>query len=71
MSLNTQSSSVAQISRRLLIAESTTRRLIQNGDLKAHRVGRQLRIFEKDLSDYLARTANTNQHQVGGGGHAA
>ncbi len=55
--------SVRQVSRRLFTAESTTRRLIKSGGLKAHRVGRQWRVFEADLQDYLARNANSQQQR--------
>ena len=37
----------------------TIRRLIHEGELRAHRVGRrQWRIFRQDIEDFLARRAN-------------
>jgi len=71
-SIEKRASSITQISRRLFIAESTTRRLIRSGALPARRVGRQWRIFEADLQDYLARHANTAPGASGdAGGRAA
>lgn len=52
--------SVMQVARRLNVSERTARKVIASGDLRAHRVGRQLRVFEADLQAYLAR--NTNRH---------
>lgn len=70
--LNDHALSVSQLAKRLFVCERTTRRIIENGELKAHRIGRQWRVFEADLQDYLARQANrqTCRHR-GAGGHAA
>ena len=44
---------VDDIARILRIDEQTVRKLIKQGSLKAKRVGRQFRITEKMLQDYL------------------
>ena len=43
-------SEVAEICR---VADRTVRRWIERGELPAHRLGRQLRISEKDLKIFL------------------
>jgi excisionase family DNA binding protein len=50
--------SVSRLAKRLDVSTRTARRIIEDGDLKAHRIGRQWRVFEPDLQDYLARQAN-------------
>ena len=50
--------SFAQVRRTLGISDSTLRRLLRRGDLRACRVGRQWRFEETDLTDYLAAHAN-------------
>jgi excisionase family DNA binding protein len=50
--------SVSDISASLRVSGRTARRLIQNGDVKAHRIGRQWRVFRSDLEEYLARNSN-------------
>ena len=45
---------VAGIASRLGVSEKTIRRMINRGELSAHRVGRLLRIAEADLADYLS-----------------
>jgi excisionase family DNA binding protein len=50
-----QANSIDGISKRLLVSKKTVRREIETGNLKAHRIRRQLRVFESDLQDYLAR----------------
>jgi excisionase family DNA binding protein len=57
--------SVIQIARHLFVSESAARRLIESGELKAHRVGRQWRVFEQDLHDYLARNVNSQRKRGG------
>jgi excisionase family DNA binding protein len=55
---NERALSVSQLAKRLYVCERTARRIIEAGELKAHRIGRQWRVFEPDLRDYLARQAN-------------
>lgn len=50
--------SVAVVAKRLGVCERTARRIIKSGDLKAHRIRRQWRVFERDYQDYLAGQAN-------------
>ena len=50
--------SVSQIAERLDVCDRTARRIIESGALRAHRIGRQWRVFESDLQTYLARQAN-------------
>lgn len=50
--------SVRRVAKRLNVSERTARRLIDAGDLKAYRIGRQWRVFEPDLQEYFARQAN-------------
>jgi excisionase family DNA binding protein len=44
---------VATVASRLDVSEKTVRRMIDRGELPAHRVGRLLRISDGDLADYL------------------
>jgi excisionase family DNA binding protein len=44
---------VPAVARRLAVCDKTVRRLIACGDLSAHRIGRQLRISEKELKRFL------------------
>jgi excisionase family DNA binding protein len=53
-----QAFSVQRTAKRLGVCERTTLTLIEKGELRAHRVGRQWRIFESALREYLARVAN-------------
>ena len=69
--LDYQALSVSRLAQRLHVSERTVRRIIDSGALKAHRVGRQWRVFELDLRDYLARQANRQTCQRRGGGDAA
>jgi len=55
-----QVNSVSQLAKRLNVSTRTARRIIEDGALKAHRIGRQWRVFEEDLQDYLARQATDN-----------
>jgi excisionase family DNA binding protein len=59
--LQQQAFSISQLAKRLDVCERTARRLIEAGELKAYRVGRQWRVFEPDLQDYLARQANRHR----------
>jgi excisionase family DNA binding protein len=47
---------VQEVAERLAVSESTVIRLIEDGAIIAHRVGKQLRITEEDLQAYLARS---------------
>jgi len=48
--------SVATVALRLAVSEKTIRRLVQDGRLLSHRVGRQIRISESDLATFLAQS---------------
>jgi len=67
--MNEQALSVSQLAKRLYVCERTARRIIESGELRAHRIGRQWRVFELDLRDYLAKQANrqTCRHRSAGG----
>lgn len=58
MEMQVNASSVSRLSKRLDVSERTARRLIESGELRAYRVGRQWRVFEPDLQDYLAHNQN-------------
>ncbi len=45
--------SVSQIAQMLGVHERTVRAWIQAGDLRAHRAGRQLRVYRRDLESFL------------------
>jgi excisionase family DNA binding protein len=44
---------VAEIAKLLKVSTKSVRRWIEAGDLIAHRLGRQLRITESDLSTFI------------------
>ena len=44
---------LAQVAERLQVSTKTVRRWIENDDLIAHRLGRQLRIGESDLQAFI------------------
>jgi excisionase family DNA binding protein len=44
---------VPAVARRLDVSEKTVRRLIARGELRAHRIGRLLRISEEELGRFL------------------
>ena len=44
---------VAAVARHLDVCEKTVRRLIARGDLRAHRIGRLLRVSEEELGRFL------------------
>ena len=74
--IRNQALSVCRVAKRLNVSERTARRLIEVGDLKAYRIGRQWRVFEPDLQEYLASQANGHlcrHYSAGhnGGGAAA
>jgi excisionase family DNA binding protein len=62
--------SITRIAQRLDVSERTARRIVEIGELKAHRIGRQWRVFETDLQDYLARNANSQERFGADGGHS-
>lgn len=68
--MNEEAFSITRMARRLDVSERTARRIIEIGQLKAHRIGRQWRVFEADLQDYLARNANTQQQKRTDRGHS-
>lgn len=49
---------VAELARRLQTCERTARRIIETGQLRAHRIRGQWRIREEDFEAYLAETSN-------------
>jgi excisionase family DNA binding protein len=53
-----QALSIQRLAERLDVSPRTARRLIREGELRAHRIRRQWRVFEHDLRDYLMRQAN-------------
>jgi excisionase family DNA binding protein len=50
--------SISRVSKRLNVCNKTTRRIIASGELRAHRIRRQWRVFEVDLREYLAKNVN-------------
>jgi excisionase family DNA binding protein len=46
---------VRDVASELVVSEKTVRRLIDNGEIRTHRVGRSIRISEEDLAAYRAR----------------
>jgi excisionase family DNA binding protein len=53
--------SVSGIARELDISKRTAARLVETGELKAHRVRRQWRVLRADFDAYLARNANVEE----------
>ena len=49
---------VSQVAKRLGMCRETVVRLIGSGDLRASRIGRQWRVSERDLQDFIDRAAN-------------
>lgn len=58
MNQSQTANSISQVAERLKVCGATARKLIESGELKAHLIRRQWRVFESDLQDYLARQAN-------------
>lgn len=56
--MNHRALTVSRIAFQLDVSTRTARRIIEVGDLKAHRIGRQWRVFEPDLDEYLAKRSN-------------
>jgi len=50
--------SVSRLAKLLAVSHRTARRIIEEGELKAYRIGRQWRVFQPDLQKYLAGKAN-------------
>lgn len=61
--------SVCRVAKRLNVSDRTARRLIEAGALKAYRIGRQWRVFEPDLQEYLARQANRHPYRHSSASH--
>jgi excisionase family DNA binding protein len=51
--------SIAVVALRLDVSEKTIRRLVQDGRLPHLRIGRQIRIREFDLANFLASSLST------------
>jgi len=49
---------VEEVAKRLSVALRTVRRLIDRGELPAHRIGRMVRISEDDLERYIRGSRN-------------
>ena len=58
LTANERAISPRQIAQTLDVSKRTVCHIIQTGKLRAHRVGRQWRVFEGDLEDYLAKRVN-------------
>ena len=58
--------SISKVGKRLGVSVRTARKIVASGDLRAHRIRRQWRVFEEDLREYLAKQAN-RQPPVNGG----
>ena len=50
--------SLQALAKRLNVSEKTVRRLVETCKLRAHRIGRQIRVFEADFQNFLAERAN-------------
>jgi excisionase family DNA binding protein len=63
-----QAFSVSRLAKRLGVSQRTARRIVGTGEVKAYRIGRQWRVFEPDLQDYLANQVNRHagQYQCSG-----
>jgi excisionase family DNA binding protein len=48
--------SIETVATHLDVSEKTIRRRIETGELRAHRVGRLLRVSELDLAAYIAKS---------------
>jgi excisionase family DNA binding protein len=53
-----EANSPQHLAKRLGVSTKTARKIIHSGQIRAHRIGRQWRIFEPDLQDFLRRQAN-------------
>jgi len=52
---NDQLLAIPDVARRLAVCEKTVRRFISRGELRVHRIGRQLRISQEDLMRFIDR----------------
>jgi excisionase family DNA binding protein len=50
--------SLQALAKRLNVSEKTVRRIVETGKLRAHRIGRQIRVFEADFQNFLSERAN-------------
>jgi excisionase family DNA binding protein len=48
--------SIATVALHLDVSQKTVRRLVEDGQLPVHRVGRQIRVSEPDLAAFIARS---------------
>lgn len=55
---------IADVAELLQFSERQVRRWIEDGDLAAHKFGRQWRISDKDLEDYLRSRRRGGRHYV-------
>lgn len=55
---------ISDVAQLLQISERTVRRWIDGGDLAAHKLGRQWRISDKDLKEYLRGNRQGGRHHV-------
>lgn len=55
--MNEKHYTVAEVAERLQVCQRTIYRAIKNGELKANRLGRAIRISETALSDFLKPAA--------------
>ncbi len=53
--MSTKFYTVEEVAKLLRVSIPTVRQLIENGELKATRVGRQYRISEDDLNEFINR----------------
>ena len=58
--------SIQRLAQRLDVSVRTARRIIRAGELRAHRIGRQWRVFETDIEDYLKKTTHRSCPHRGG-----
>jgi excisionase family DNA binding protein len=47
-----------RVAQALDVSPKIVRSLIRDGQIRAHRIGRQWRVFGSDLQEYLARQVN-------------
>ncbi len=47
---------IAEVATMMRVSKMTVYRLVHNGDLPAHRVGRSFRVTEEDVNDYLRKS---------------
>ena len=47
---------IAEVATMMRVSKMTVYRLVHNGDLPAHRVGRSFRVTEEDVNEYLRKS---------------